>query len=488
MALALLVVPLVGAALAAFVPSNRWRPWVLPLTAAVHVVLVALAVRSSEPITTLTVDGRPWLVLDALGAVVLGAVSVLHFLCMAYAPGYLNLRGERDNRVLCTSFLVQLSMMTLVIMSHHMGLMWVAVEATTLVSAPSLYFNHNPRSLEATWKYLLLCSVGIAVALLGSFFLAYSALVADQETTLHFDDLLLEASRLSKPWLHAAFALLLVGYGAKMGLAPMHNWKPDAYGEAPGMVGALLAGGVTNCAFLAILRIYQVCAAAGEAEHCQRIMVFMGLLSVAVAGVFMIRQRDFKRLLAYSSVEHMGVLVFGVGVGGAATFGALLHIINNALTKGVLFLSAGNIHRAYRSKSVEQVRGALRLLPLSGSLLVAGFIAGCGSPPFAPFVSEFTILATSLATQPAWIGALFLVLLLLAFVGMGSTVLAVALGPSSLSREECDFPDDLRTGLPILIFMGLVLLLGVYLPPDLQDLVARAAAHLNDPSAVSVEN
>ena len=206
--------------------------------------------------------------------------------------------------------------------------------------------------------------MGIALALLGSFFLAYASLKAGLESTLLFDQLVKDAPQLSPPWLHAAFVLLFIGYGTKMGLAPMHTWKPDAYGEAPGIVGTLLAGGVTSCAFLAILRVYQICRAGADAEFAREIMIFMGLLSMAVAAVFMVRQRDFKRMLAYSSVEHMGILVLGVGIGGLAVYGALLHLINNGLTKGVLFLSAGNIHRAYGSKLTDDVQGAIERVPL----------------------------------------------------------------------------------------------------------------------------
>src|SRR5262249_24399551 len=271
-------------------------------------------------------------------------------------PGYLSLRTERPNRIFCANLFAALATMTLVTLSPHPGLMWVAIEATTLVCAPFLYFNQNPRSLEATWKYLLIGSVGIALALFGSFFLAYASLKSGLESTLLFDQLVQVAPKLSPQWLHAAFVLLFIGYGTKMGLAPMHTWKPDAYGEAPGIVGTLLAGGVTSCAFLAILRVYQISRAGSEAEVARQIMIFMGLLSMAFAAVFLARQRDFKRMLAYSSVEHMGILVLGIGIGGLAVYGALLHLINNGLTKGVLFLSAGNIHRAYGSKVTDDVR------------------------------------------------------------------------------------------------------------------------------------
>src|SRR5256886_6584426 len=180
-----------------------------------------------------------------------------------------------------------------------------------------------------------------------------------------------------------------------MGLAPMHTWKPDAYGEAPGVVGTLLAGGLTSCAFLAILRIYQICQAGSEAPFAREIMIFIGLLSMAVAAVFMARQRDFKRMLAYSSVEHMGILVLGIGIGGLAVYGALLHLINNGLTKGVLFLSAGNIHPAYGSKVTDDVRGAIQRVPFSGALFLAGFLAITRPPPLSPFVSGVIIFSAA---------------------------------------------------------------------------------------------
>jgi hydrogenase-4 component F len=341
-----------------------------------------------------------------------------------------------------------------------------------------LYFNRNPLSTEATWKYLLIGSVGIALALFGSFFLAYASLHAGLQPTLMFGDLLREAPLLSKPWLRVAFVLLLVGYGTKMGLAPMHTWKPDAYGEAPGIVGALLAGGVTSCAYLAILRFYHICRAADEAGFARELLVFLGLFSMALAAVFMVRQRDFKRMLAYSSVEHMGILVLGVGIGGIATFGALLHLVNNALTKGVLFLSAGNIHRAYNSKSTAEVTGAMRRLPLSGSLFLAGFLAITGSPPGGPFLSEFTILNGAVLGGEFVVASLFLVLLAIVFIGMGTTVLSIVQGAPSEQASATDVRDSFLTGAPLLVLMGLVLMLGLYIPPPLEHLLDEAVNFL----------
>ncbi|HOB73147.1 MAG TPA: proton-conducting transporter membrane subunit [Phycisphaerae bacterium] len=473
MALAILLLPLILAGVALLVPSNRARPWLLPVAGVGHLSLVGAAL-GRLPL------GSPtgWLVLDPLGGLVLALISVLFFLCSLYAVGYLRHREDRSNRVFCACLLVFLAMMSLVTWAHHWGLMWVAMEATTLASAPLIYFNRTARSLEATWKYLLICSVGIALALLGSFFLAYSSLHEGLPSSLLMEDLLRNAPKLSTPWLRAAFVLLLVGYGTKMGLAPMHSWKPDAYGESPGVAGALFSGGMTSCALLMVLRIYHVCHAAGEADVARQMMVFMGLVSMAVAAAFLIRQRDLKRMLAYSSVEHMGILVLGVGIGGPALYGALLHMVNNGLAKGVLFLSAGNIHRAYGGKSLDEVSGALRRLPLSGALFLAGFLAITGSPPFGPFLSEFTIARAALGGGQFLAGGLFLALLFAVFVGMGATVLAATQGRPSEEALATSYRDGWLTGGPTLVMMAMVLMLGVHLPVFLRTLLLDAVRFL----------
>lgn len=473
MAFVLILMPLVMAALAAAVPSNRLRPWLLPLTAATHLAGVVFTI--SRPGLTAS---TAWLVLDPPARLILMMVSTLFFLCSFYAVGYLRCRPERSNRVFCACLLAFLGTMSLVTWSHHLGLMWVAIEATALLTAPLIYFNRTQRSIEATWKYLLVSSVGVALAMLGTFFLAYASLHGGVESSLTLEELLREAPRLSKPWLHAAFVLLLVGYGTKMGLAPMHTWKPDAYGEAPGVVGAVFAGGVTSCAFLALLRVYHIVWTAGEAAYASRLLLLMGLLSMAVAGLFMVGQRDFKRMLAYSSVEHMGILALGLGIGGPALWGTLLHVVTNGLTKGVLFLSAGNIHRAYASKSTDRVSGAMQRLPLSGAMFLAGFLAITGSPPFGPFVSEFAILNGAFDAGRFVIAGLFLVLLLVVFIGMGATVLRVVQGPVSDEARSTPYRDGLLTAAPVMALMLFALSLGLFIPAPLGDLLHEAVRFL----------
>jgi hydrogenase-4 component F len=470
MLLSLILVPLFLSAVAFATPSERGRPWILLPAAAAHLALTVFNLVHPQPAAL-----WGWLVIDAPGKLVLLLLSTLFAICSVYAIGYLRYRAELSNRVFCGCLLIFLAMATLVICSHHLGLMWVAIEATTLSTAPLIYFNRTPRSIEATWKYLLIGSVGIALALLGTFFLAYASLRAGGDSSLLFDRLLEQSGHFSASWLQAAFVLLLVGYGTKMGLAPMHTWKPDAYGEAPGVVGALLAGGVTNCAFLALLRVYRLCQAAGGGAYASRMMIFIGLLSMVFAAVFMVGQRDFKRMLAYSSVEHMGILVLGVGIGGPALFGSLLHMLNNGITKGVLFLAAGNIHRAFGSKTTDDVQGAMRRVPLSGTLFLFGFLAVTGSPPFGPFISEFTILNGAFSRRSFVIGAAFLCLLMAVFIGMGRTVLTVTQGRPRPGTRQTPYRDGWLTGVPILVSLGIVLLLGVYIPGPLRSMLREAA-------------
>ncbi len=473
MNLALIISPFAAALVAALLPSNRWRPWVTPLGGVVHFILTLQAVfgTPAQPV-------GEWVGLDPVGKLVLLLISTLFLVTSISLIGYLKFHPRRENRVFVACLLCTLGSMTLVAGSRHLGLMWVSIEATALCTAPLIYFNKTTRSIEATWKYLLIGFVGIALALLGTYCLAYSLLHAGLKPSLAMNDLLLDAPQLSKPWLHVAFVLMLVGYGTKMGLAPMHTWKPDAYGAAPGAVGTLLAGGVTGCAFLCILRIYQVCCAAHEFAFISPMLVFMGLFSMAVAGVFMVGQKDYKRMLAYSSVEHMGILVLGLGFGPVALFGTLLHLFNNGLTKGLLFLSAANINRSYGSTRIDVAHGVLRRLPVSGGIFLAGFLAITGSPPFGPFISEFSILNAGFGTGRFVAGGLFLLFLLVVFIGMGSTVLPMLQGRDAETKAPTLYRETFWTIAPSLVLLGAVLMIGLWIPEPLHAVLQNAVDFL----------
>jgi hydrogenase-4 component F len=472
---ALILVPLALLPLALFAPWYRVRSWLLPLAGAVHLLLLVLALGNMA-------DAAPgdWVGLDPLSRLVLLVASPLFLGCAFYAVDYLEMRRDRGNRVMVPCLLVFLAALSLAAMSRHLGLLWLALEATTLASAPLIYYNRNRLSIEATWKYLLVCSVGIALAMLGLLFVAYAALRGGAPVSLLLDDLLAAGPLLSRPWLNAGFVFLLVGFGTKMGLAPLHAWKPDAYGEAPGLVGALLAGGLTSLAFLAVLRGLQVMAAAGALPLARQALLGLGLLSLLLAAMFMMRQTDLKRMLAYSSIEHMGLLAVGVGIGGLATFGALLHLVNNALAKGCLFLSAGNIHRAFASKRLSEVRGALTALPFSGTLFLCAFLAVTGSPPFGMFLSEFTILRGIFGAGQTWVGLTVVLLLATVFIGMAASVLAVSQGEPV--GRDLTFTDRFLLVVPPLVLLLGVLLLGLYLPEPLRLLLEQATALIEGPS------
>ena len=475
--LLLLLAPAVAAVLAAVIPSERFRPWILPILGVIHAVgsFLAIAGRHTPLVGSDSMSTSLWLRLDATGAVVLLALSVLFLLVACYAPGYLRARAERPNRVLVVCFCLFLGLASLATISQHLGLMWAAIEGATLCCAPMIYFNHNPRSLEATWKYLMVGGVGIALALLGTFFFAYAAIANGHPCELTYDALIATGG-LSTPWVRVGFVLLLVGYGTKMGLAPLHSWKPDAYGETPGIVGALLAGGMTSVAFLALYRVVGLVDAVGQGAFAHTALFAMGLLSMAWAAVFMIRQTDIKRMLAYSSVEHMGILAVGLALGPVALPAVLLHLLGNAWAKSALFISAGNIHRAFASKHIPAVSGAILRLPVSGSLFLLGFLAATGTPPFSLFLSEFGLVQAAAGTGHWWVAAIFLTSLVVIFIGFSSTVLAAVLGKTDAPEPEPHLSDSIWTTATPITGILLVLLLGLWIPTPLRTLFDEAVA------------
>lgn len=482
--LAALLLPTFAGLVAFAVRADRPRRRLLTGTAIAHfAVVAAMWAWRPQPLW----DG--WLDLDELGLLFLSITSLLFAAASVYAAGYLAREGQQVQRrdfeegkmftdapearfVGC--LLLFLASMTLVASTQHLGLLWVAVEATTLASAPLIAFHRHHRSLEATWKYLLICSVGIALALLGTFFVAVSAARPGGETSsMLLADLVSEATRLNCGWLEAGFILLLVGYGTKMGLAPLHTWLPDAHAEAPSVASALLSGALLNCAFVGILRGQQLLAAAGLAAFGRTLLVSLGLASMAWAAVFVIRQADFKRLLAYSSVEHMGILALGIGLGGAGTFGALLHAVNHSVAKGMLFLVSGNLLAAYRTKSTAMVRGALQALPVSGTLWVAGLFAITGSPPFGTFLSELAVLKGAIDGGRWWVAGAFLLFLTAAFAGMGRAMLHMAQGEPGDGVEAAG-REAWSAVAPPLVLLGIAVLLGMWIPRWLAELIAAA--------------
>ncbi len=457
----LVVVPLVGAALAVVWPGDRTRPWLLPAAGAVHTAL-AFWLLLHPPVT----PPAAWFGYDPVARAVLPAVSLLFLACAVYGVHYLRLRTERPNRIFVALLLAMLGLISAAHQARHLGLLWITTEAVTLTTVPLLHFNGTARAFEATWKYLLVGGTGIALSLLGSFCLGYASLRGGGGGDLTFTALTAQGAALSRPWVLIAWVLLLVGYGTKMGLAPMHTWKPDAYGEAPSIVGALLAGGVTTVAFTAVLRVRAVVDAAGAGPVAGNTLLAMGLFSMVLAALLLLGTRDFKRMLAYSSVEHMGILAVGAGIGGAGVWAALFHVWSNSLTKGTLFLSAGNIRRAAGARTTDEVAGMSTVTPRSAAIFVAGMFAVTACPPFGPFFSELRVLQAALTSGHGLAAAIFLLGLLFVFLGITRLVFAIVDGrPRRPAR--CPGPrrrETLGVVLPPLILLGFSVWLGLATP------------------------
>ncbi|MGA2445316.1 MAG: proton-conducting transporter membrane subunit [Opitutaceae bacterium] len=487
MILTLVFLPLLAGLVAFTLPRPVMRRGLLIGTALAHAALAAACWKwppSAAP--------GAWLALDAAGLLFLSITSGLFLVVSCYVAGYVGHEANRratdveegflfDNApeaVFIGCLLLFLGAMTLVTVSQHFGLFWVAIEGTTLASAPLIYFHRHHRSLEATWKYLLICSVGIALALLANFFLGVAATRPDGGGfPIVLSDLVAHARELQPPWVKAACLLFFVGYGTKMGLAPLHTWLPDAHSEAPAAVSALLSAAVLNCAFLGLVRMQQVCVAAGLREWGQGVWIVLGMMSVVVGAVFILGQTDYKRLLAYSSVEHMGLLALGVGLGGAGAFGAMLHAVNHSLAKAMLFLVSGNILARYQTKNIGQVRGLLRTAPATGLLWTAGFLAITGTPPFGLFLSKFTILKAAFDRGHVWIGVTLLGFLAVIFINMTTAFLGMAQGEPGKNAEGRD-RDRWWQILPPAVLGLLVLGLGLAVPEALNQVLRQIAGTL----------
>lgn len=471
----LILLPFVGALVALLWPSQSSRPWLLPIVGFGHTVLAFVLLLNPPP-----VSAEAWIAFDPLARAVLPAVSLLFLFCAVYGVSYLKIRPERPNRIFVALMLCMLGLLSAGHQARHLGVLWIATEALTLAAVPLLHFNATARAFEATWKYLLVGGTGIALSLLGSFCLGYASLHGGGNGDLTFSALMTQGAGLTRPWVLTAWVLLLAGYGTKMGLAPMHTWKPDAYGEAPGIVGAMLAGGVTTVAFTAILRVRGVVAAAGAGPVADRTLIAIGLFSMVISALFLLSTRDFKRMLAYSSVEHMGILVIAAGLGRTGIWAALFHVWGNSLTKGSMFLSAGNIRRAAGARTMDEVRGMSTLTPHSAALFVTGLFVVTACPPFAPFFSELLVIRTAFETHHTLAAVGFLACLLFAFFGLTRLVFAIVDGRPRIASRAVGkrFPETMGVILPPFILLLATLWLGISTPTVLRDAWTAAVAQL----------
>lgn len=477
----LLLVPLMAGLLCFAIPSRLWWERIhLVAFSLVGVGAVAVACDVSRQGTITALDG--FLRADALSAVVLCLTAFVALVSSIYAIGYFR-RDLRDGRITekhlrrfygLTPLFV--GAMLLVPLADNLGVMWVAMESTTLASVLLVTFYNQKTSFEAGWKYIIIGSIGVALALFGTV-VTYSSAVGvlghDASHGMNWSVLVAVADQFDPRAMRLAFVFVLIGYGTKAGLAPMHTWKPDAYAEAPVPASALMGAGFINCAIYAIQRFDVL------AEKClghafpSTLLVAFGIFSILLAAPFVLVQRNFRRLLAYSSIDHAGIMVAALGFGGGGVLAAVLHMVFHAVTKPLMFFCAGNVQQEFGSPYLRKVRGVIRLLPWTGGLFLLATFAVTGTPPFSIFQSEFLAVSAAWAADHAWAATLFVMGVTTIFVGFLVHMASLNLGtpPENAPRgKEC--PWKLAA---MLIVAGTILVLAFQLPQPVLDLIQRSA-------------
>jgi hydrogenase-4 component F len=361
-----------------------------------------------------------YVVLDLPGAWVILCTAIVYGLASIYSVGYMRMLGE-DRRLWAFYALFSGFALTILLSAimNNAGMYWIVIELTTLVSTFLVGFERVPESIEAAWKYIILVSAGISLALLGTVLFYWSgSFVLGPTYDMTWDALRSAAPRMNSALAILSYLLVLVGYGTKVGLAPMHSWLPDAHSESPAPISAMLSGALLNGAMLGIVRFLSIADAAQVGVLARTALVAFGVVSLLVGALFIVRQDGIKRLMAYSSVEHMGVLALGFGFGGALGIaGALYHMLNHSLNKSLMFFGAGNVMRTYGSKQIADIRGVWARQPVHGALWLAGAAAITGAPPFGLFLSEIVILRAGFERGFDWAVYAMLVLLIVIFIG-----------------------------------------------------------------------
>ena len=481
----LLAVPLAATA-ASLVTGRRGREVATVVAGAVSFVLVVVLawhVRHGGAIEAL----GGWLRLDSLGGVFLLATGLLYATGSVFSVGYLRPLAQAPRHDgYGRRFFAYLNLfgwtMLLVPVVNDFATLWVAVELTTIVSVLLVALDRTDAALEAAWKYVLLASVGLGIALLGVIVLYAAGTHALGDSYLpRFGKYLAAGTQLSQVPVELAFLLAVVGFGTKVGLAPLHTWLPDAHSEAPSPVSALLSGALLANAFYAILRFYQVSEVANGADFPRHVLLVFGALSLVVAALFVLQQENYKRLLAYSTIEHMGVIALGIGFGvRLAVAGALFHVVNHAAAKGLAFFGSGSLLRRYGSKEIADVRGAATVLPASGPMFLAATLALSGLPLSGVFRSEFQIVVGGFSRpEYVWV-TLLLVLVNVAFLGV-----VWHAGRMVLTPADADTPRGETSRLMVgamAACLVVVVALGVHEPTALSSLLNHASALLGVPT------
>jgi hydrogenase-4 component F len=470
-------IPLLGGLLLALVGHQRWAPEVnaaMSFSTFCAAALLTAKVVADGPMVALDEQ----FFVDSFNVFLVALTALVGFTTALFSRPYMRIE-EHHGRVNSARLRLYHSMyqlfsftMVLCLLSNNVGVLWVALEGATLSTVLLVSLYRTPASLEAAWKYFILCSVGIAQALFGVILLYFAAekVLGPGGTSLLWTHLYEVRHQLEPTVLSLAFVFLLVGFGTKVGLVPLHNWLPDAHAEGPTPVSAVLSGLLLNVALYAVVRSKVLVDGALDRNFSGNLMMGFGLLSVVVAAFFLSRQKDIKRMFAYSSVEHMGIMTFAFGMGGpVAAFAGLLHMTVHSLTKSAIFFTVGHASQKTGTQTMDEIRGLIESNPTIGWGLVLGSLAILGMPPFGVFASEFMVLTTAMH-EHSWATPFLLVALGVAFAAIFGKVQPMVFGETTARRLP--HPPAL---IPVFVHLAIVLVLGLYIPPYLVDWYRQAA-------------
>ncbi|HED13904.1 MAG TPA: hypothetical protein ENI62_09680 [Gammaproteobacteria bacterium] len=474
----LISIPLAAAALSSSSSQARFGSMISVIGAVAALALsgwVAVDVITSSKHVLVAIPG--WIAIDALGALILLLIAVVNVTATLFSVGYMDFTTTGDSHRYYLNFNLFVFSMFIVPLLQEPNIVWIAVELTTLFSVLLVGFENTREALEAAWKYVVLTLMGAAIALLG-FLVLYWA--ARQAGITHYTWAGLEAGapQMSPVLLKAAFTLILVGFGAKVGLVPLHTWLPDAHSQAPTPVCALLSGIETTAVLYVILRLLPVMSAA-PAIHANTWLLIFGLISVGTAAFLLLRVRDYKRLFAFSTVEHMGIILAAFGLGGtAAHTAAMLQIVGHTLTKSFCFYTAGSVLQMTGTRNIASVRSVIRRSPLIGVALLLGGLAIAGAPPFVLFLSEFSILRAGLNQGEYLTTGLLVFFIAIAFFAIMNHIGRMVFGSTEVGDPIRPYVLPVSSRMTLILAVVPVIVLGVYIPGPLQQLITLAAAVL----------
>ena len=475
----LLLLPSLLAALTAIL-VRPFRAWVGWLNAFISLLACGAALsfagRAVSEIDVPVFGPGEFLRADGLSALLMVLVTSVATLTLVLSPGLGRTTRYNESQLRRYHIFMNLfvAAMLLAVTANNVGIMWVALEATTVFSALIIPLRLSKESVEASWKYILIGSVGIALAFAGTVlsYFDFVALSGRLENALNWPVLRATAPLLHPEVMRLSFVFILVGYGTKAGIAPMHTWKPDAYGESPSSLSALMSSALFAVAMYAILRWKIVVDACVGGHFADNLLLALGMLSILIGSFSVVLARNYKRLLAYSGVEHAGLICLGLGLGPLGVFAALLHLINHTAVKSMMFFLVRGIEFKYGSPLIKDVRGMLRVMPWTGALFAAGMLALTGLPPFGLFVSEFGLFRAGFSTKHPWLMGAALALLVVAFVSFINHLNKMLYGPvpDGVDAVELDCPAWL---IPLLVPLSALVILGLTMPPPLATLLNR---------------